>query len=85
MVMIRCIGNNGNNDIVGSNDEIMIVMVFWKVQGTDESQVTLSKLWPAAWLGGRAGTKSANRISIQLTYPPTRNPNIHIRPELFEG
>ena len=85
MVMIRCIDNNGNNDIGGSNDEIMIVMVFWKVQGTDESQVTLSKLWPAAWVGGRAGTKSANRISIQLTYPPTRNPNIHIRPELFEG
>ena len=63
--MIRGIGNNGNNDIVGSNDEIMIVMVFWKVQGTDESQVTSSKLWPAAWVGGRAGTKSANRISIQ--------------------
>ena len=66
MVMIRCIGsigNNGNNDIVGSNNEIiMIVMVFWKVQRTDESQVTLSKLWPAAWLGGRAGTKSANNI-----------------------
>ena len=85
MVMIQCNGNNGNNDIVGSNDEIMIVMVFWKVQGTDESQVTLSKLWPAAWVGGRAGTKSANRISIQLTYPPTRNPNIRIQPELFEG
>ena len=64
MVMIRCIGsigNNGNNDIVGSNNEIItIVMVFRKVQKTDESQVTLSKLWPAAWLGGRAGTKSAN-------------------------
>ena len=84
--MIQCNGNNGNNDIVGSNNEIiMIVMVFWKVQRTDESQVTLSKLWPAAWLGGRAGTKSANRISIQLTYPPTRNPNIRIQPELFEG
>ena len=25
MVMIRCIGSNGNNDIVGSNDEIMLV------------------------------------------------------------
>ena len=86
MVMIQCNGNNGNNDIVGSNNEIiMIVMVFWKVQRTDESQVTLSKLWPAAWLGGRAGTKSANRISIQLTHPPTRNPNIHIRHELFKG
>jgi len=86
MVMIQCNGNNGNNDIVGSNNEIiMIVMVFWKVQRTDESQVTLSKLWPAAWVGGRAGTKSANRVSIQLTYPPTRNPNIHIRPELFKG
>ena len=61
MVMIQCNGNNGNNDIVGSNNEIItIVMVFWKVQRTDESQVTLSKLWPAAWLGGRAGTKSAN-------------------------
>ena len=58
MVMIQC---NGNNDIVGSNNEIItIVMVFWKVQRTDESQVTLSKLWPAAWVGGRAGTKSAN-------------------------
>ena len=84
--MIQCNGNNGNNDIVGSNNEIiMIVMIFWKVQRTDESQVTLSKLWPAAWVGGRAGTKSANRISIQLTYPPTRNPNIRIQPELFEG
>ena len=85
MVMIRCIGNNGNNgniDIDNNNEIIVIVMVFWKVQGTDESQVTLSKLWPAAWLGGRAGTKSANRISMQLTNHPTRNPNIHIRPEL---
>ena len=41
MVMIQCNGNNGNNDIVGSNNEIItIVMVFWKVQRTDESQVT---------------------------------------------
>ena len=25
MVMIQCIGNNGNNDIVGSNDEIILI------------------------------------------------------------
>ena len=77
--MIRCIGNNGNNDIVGSNDEIMIVMVSWKVQGTDESQVTLSKLWPAAWVGGQAGTKSAKQ-NINTTNLSTNKKSQHPHP-----
>ena len=31
MVMIQCIGNNGNNDIDNNYEIIVIVMVFWKV------------------------------------------------------
>ena len=78
MVMIRCIGNN---DIVGNNNEIIVkVMVFWKVQGTDESQVTLSKLWPAAWLGGRAGTESANRIYQNTTNQSANKKSQHPHP-----
>ena len=41
--------------------------------------VSLSKLWPAAWLGGRAGTKSANRY-INATHQSSNKKPQHSHP-----